>query len=148
MSDIRTAVVNGVATIEIARPEKKNALTLAMYQAMADALNAARDDPAVRAALITGQPGIFTSGNDLEDFMARPPGQGLATPQAAVIAVADAVPGEDQPARHVRVFARQRRRMRCVMLHLDHRQPLLSRPAGTGVAGVPVAGNHLSFHII
>ena len=74
---IKTAVVNGVATIENARPEKKNALTVAMYQAMADALNAARDDAAVRAVLITGQPGVFTSGNDIEDFMSRPPGQGI-----------------------------------------------------------------------
>ena len=73
---IKTATVNGVATIEIARPEKKNALTVAMYQAMADALTAAREDTAVRAVLITGQPGVFTSGNDIEDFMARPPGQG------------------------------------------------------------------------
>ena len=68
---IKTAIHNGVATIEIARPEKKNALTLAMYQAMADALNAAREDAAVRAVLITGQPGVFTSGNDIEDFMMR-----------------------------------------------------------------------------
>ncbi len=73
---IKTATINGVATIEIARPEKKNALTTAMYQAMADALRAANADGAVRAVLITGQPGIFTSGNDLEDFMQRPPGQG------------------------------------------------------------------------
>ncbi len=70
---IRTATLNGVATIEIARPEKKNALTQTMYQAMADALIAANTDAAVRAVLITGQPGIFTSGNDLEDFMQRPP---------------------------------------------------------------------------
>lgn len=70
---IRTATLNGVATIEIARPEKKNALTQAMYQAMADALVAAREDASVRAVLITGQPGIFTSGNDLEDFMKQPP---------------------------------------------------------------------------
>jgi enoyl-CoA hydratase/carnithine racemase len=73
---IRTGVLNGVASIEIARPDKKNALTVAMYQAMADALNAAREDKAVRAVLISGQPGVFTSGNDIEDFMARPPGQG------------------------------------------------------------------------
>ncbi|MBX3635185.1 MAG: enoyl-CoA hydratase [Rubrivivax sp.] len=73
---IKTGVHDGVATIEIARPEKKNALTQAMYQAMADALAAAREDGAVRAVLITGQPGIFTSGNDIEDFMQRPPGQG------------------------------------------------------------------------
>ena len=73
---IKTATLNGVATIEIARPEKKNALTIAMYQAMADAINGAKADAAVRALLITGQPGIFTSGNDLEDFMQRPPGSG------------------------------------------------------------------------
>jgi enoyl-CoA hydratase/carnithine racemase len=73
---IKTATLNGVATIEIARPEKKNALTIAMYRAMADALHAARADGAVRAVLMTGQPGIFTSGNDIEDFMSRPPGGG------------------------------------------------------------------------
>jgi enoyl-CoA hydratase/carnithine racemase len=73
---IRTATIDGVATIEIARPEKKNALTLAMYRAMADAIEAAKADPAVRALLITGQPGIFTSGNDLEDFAARSAGGG------------------------------------------------------------------------
>ena len=70
---IKTATLNGVATIEIARPEKKNALTIAMYQAMADGIDAAAADIAVRAVLITGQPGIFTSGNDLEDFMRSPP---------------------------------------------------------------------------
>jgi enoyl-CoA hydratase/carnithine racemase len=68
---IKTALLNGVYTIEIARPEKKNALTGAMYVAMAEALNAAVADGAVRSVLITGQPGIFTSGNDLEDFMPR-----------------------------------------------------------------------------
>jgi len=73
---IKTATLNGVATIEIARPDKKNALTMAMYQAMADAIDAAVADPAVRALLITGQPGIFTSGNDIEDFVQRPPGGG------------------------------------------------------------------------
>jgi enoyl-CoA hydratase/carnithine racemase len=70
---IRTATANGVATIEIARPEKKNALTQAMYAEMAEALAAAGADGAVRAVLIAGQPGVFTSGNDLEDFMQRPP---------------------------------------------------------------------------
>ena len=73
---IKTATIHGVCTIEIARPEKKNALTVAMYQAMTDALKAARTDNAVRAVLITGQPGVFTSGNDIEDFMTRAPGQG------------------------------------------------------------------------
>jgi len=69
---IKTATLNGVATIEIARPEKKNAITLDMYLAMAAALRDANGDPSVRAVLITGQPGIFTSGNDLEDFVQRP----------------------------------------------------------------------------
>ncbi|HTT03204.1 MAG TPA: enoyl-CoA hydratase [Steroidobacteraceae bacterium] len=70
---IRTTTANGVLTIEIARPEKKNALTLAMYQALTDAVHAAVADTAVRALLIVGQPGVFTSGNDLEDFLQRPP---------------------------------------------------------------------------
>jgi enoyl-CoA hydratase/carnithine racemase len=69
---IKTATLNGVATIEIARPEKKNAITVDMYAALAAALTAASADPSVRAVLITGQPGIFTSGNDLDDFMQRP----------------------------------------------------------------------------
>jgi enoyl-CoA hydratase/carnithine racemase len=76
---IKTATLNGVATIEIARPEKKNAITVDMYAAMAAALHSANTDPGVRAVLITGQPGIFTSGNDLEDFMQRPK-QGMDSP--------------------------------------------------------------------
>jgi enoyl-CoA hydratase/carnithine racemase len=70
---IQTTTANGVLTIEIARPEKKNALTIAMYDAMAQALSAALADDSVRAVLITGQPGLFTAGNDLQDFMQRPP---------------------------------------------------------------------------
>ena len=70
---IKTATLNGVLTIEIARPEKKNALTRDMYQAMADALVGANTDKAVRAVLFQGQPGMFTAGNDIEDFMGNPP---------------------------------------------------------------------------
>jgi enoyl-CoA hydratase/carnithine racemase len=83
---IKTATINGVATIEIARPEKKNALTQAMYTAMSDALDAAAEDKAVRAVLFTGQPGIFTAGNDLEDFMqrGREGGQGSAVESTPV----------------------------------------------------------------
>ena len=51
---IRTVNTNGVAVIEIARPEKKNALTAAMYTAMAEAILAADADTSVRALLITG----------------------------------------------------------------------------------------------
>jgi enoyl-CoA hydratase/carnithine racemase len=70
---IKTATADGVARIEIARPEKKNAITVAMYQQMADAIAAAHDDATVRAIVIYGQPDIFTAGNDLEDFMKNPP---------------------------------------------------------------------------
>jgi enoyl-CoA hydratase/carnithine racemase len=89
--------LNGVATIEIARPEKKNALTTAMYQAMADALVAAKADTAVRAVLITGQPGIFTSGNDIEDFMSRPPGGGSDSMESPVFQFMRALVDCDKP---------------------------------------------------
>ncbi|PXW91886.1 enoyl-CoA hydratase/carnithine racemase [Sphaerotilus hippei] len=69
---IKTATFQGVTTLEIARPDKKNALTTAMYESLCEGLLAAQADPAVRAVLITGQPGIFTSGNDLDDFLKRP----------------------------------------------------------------------------
>ena len=70
---ITAVTVNGVARVEIARPEKKNAITAAMYQSMADAIAAAHDDPMVRSILICGQKDIFTAGNDLEDFAKNPP---------------------------------------------------------------------------
>jgi enoyl-CoA hydratase/carnithine racemase len=70
---IKITTLNGVTTLEIARPEKKNALTLAMYTAMTEALRAAAADNGVCAVLITGQPGSFTAGNDLQDFMLQPP---------------------------------------------------------------------------
>jgi len=90
---IKTATINGVATIEIARPEKKNAITGAMYTALADAFDAAREDNAVRAILLTGQPGIFTSGNDIEDFVQRP----ASLEQAPSFAFMKALMGCDKP---------------------------------------------------
>jgi enoyl-CoA hydratase/carnithine racemase len=94
---IRTGVLNGVATLEIARPEKKNALTVAMYKALADGLHAAAQDAEVRAVLITGQPGIFTSGNDIEDFMSRPPGQGSEAADSPVFGFMRALLECDKP---------------------------------------------------
>ena len=58
-----------VATLRFNRPEKKNALTIAMYAGMVDALVDARDDDAVRAAAILGGD-VFTAGNDIGDFIA------------------------------------------------------------------------------
>jgi enoyl-CoA hydratase/carnithine racemase len=60
----------GVRLITIARPERKNALTQAMYAAMIEALAQGDGDPQVRVFVITAQGGIFTSGNDLADFAA------------------------------------------------------------------------------
>ena len=70
---VRTRLTDGVFRIEMARPEKKNALTAEMYQSMANALAAAEADPAVLVILISGAGGNFTAGNDLHDFLDKPP---------------------------------------------------------------------------
>jgi len=59
-----------VQMIRMNRPDKKNALTRAMYQAMAEALRQGDADPAVRVHVFLGVPGAFSAGNDLHDFMA------------------------------------------------------------------------------
>jgi len=70
-----------VTRIELNRPEKKNALTLEMYAAMAKALAEADADARVRAVLIHGQPACFCSGNDVKDFLEleRAPGASPAS---------------------------------------------------------------------
>ena len=74
MSDaIKITVGDGICHVQMTRPEKKNALTAAMYQSMADALADAENNPAVRVILISGSGGSFTAGNDLADFLATPP---------------------------------------------------------------------------
>ena len=59
-----------VQTIRMNRPDKKNALTRAMYAAMAAALTEGDADPAVRVHVFLGLPGMFSAGNDLADFLA------------------------------------------------------------------------------
>ena len=74
MSDhIAVSIADGIMTLQLNRPEKKNALTVAMYQTLADNLVAADKDPSVRVAVIRGTDDCFTSGNDLMDFMQNPP---------------------------------------------------------------------------
>ncbi len=73
MNHILSETGDGIARIEINRPDKKNALTAAMYQAMADAIKAAEADAGVRVLLIHGKPDLFTAGNDLQDFLDNPP---------------------------------------------------------------------------
>jgi len=58
----------GVATLTIDRPAKKNAITGEMYGQFVAHLGTASADPAVRAVLVTGAGGTFTAGNDLKDF--------------------------------------------------------------------------------
>jgi len=70
---IATAIDGGVLTIRFNRADKKNAITAAMYQAMAEALTAADSNAAVRVAVITGSGDAFTAGNDLKDFAENPP---------------------------------------------------------------------------
>ena len=72
-SSILTMNEAGVFRFQINRPDKKNALTLAMYDAMTEGLLAAEADPTVRVILFTGSGGHFTAGNDLSDFLNQPP---------------------------------------------------------------------------
>lgn len=73
MPHIQTTTKDRITRIELDRADKKNAITADMYQAMADALKAAESDPQVRVVLIHGKPDCFTAGNDLKDFLERPP---------------------------------------------------------------------------
>lgn len=71
MSDaIKIAIDEGVMVLTFNRPEKKNALSNAMYRTLAEALEEAEADPAIRVVLFEGQGGVFTAGNDLKDFAA------------------------------------------------------------------------------
>lgn len=73
MNRIVTELEGGILRVQFNRADKKNAITAAMYQALAHALRHAERDNAVRVALIHGTPGVFTAGNDLQDFLANPP---------------------------------------------------------------------------
>jgi enoyl-CoA hydratase/carnithine racemase len=57
-----------VRTVVINRPEKKNALTVAMYRRLAEELEQAAEDPAIRVVVLTGVDGVYCAGNDLADF--------------------------------------------------------------------------------
>ena len=70
-----------IRTVRMNRPDKKNALTAAMYQAMAVALESANVHKDIRCVVIAGAPGAFSAGNDLAEFaQAASSGEGLGTP--------------------------------------------------------------------
>jgi len=67
---IRTDLADGVLTVTLARPDKKNAITQVMYAAMAEATRRAKDDASVRVLLFRGEGDAFSAGNDIADFIA------------------------------------------------------------------------------
>ncbi len=71
--NILTTITDKVLTLEISRPDKKNALTGEMYHQMAEALSSANLDNKISVVLIKGQVDLFTSGNDVKDFLNRDP---------------------------------------------------------------------------
>ena len=73
---------NSVLSIALARPDRRNAITVAMYAALADAIESAADDPSIRLITLEGEGEDFTAGNDLGDFLqAMPqPGEGQDIP--------------------------------------------------------------------
>lgn len=91
-----------VQVIRMNRPDKKNAITRAMYGAMAKALTDGDADPAVRCHVFLGIPGAFSSGNDMADFMVVAMGgdggtevfdflMALATSQKPMVSAADGI---------------------------------------------------------
>ena len=81
MGHVQTELNSGILRITIDRPEKKNALTNAMYTGLADAVEQGEANPDVRVMLLHGNGDSFTAGNDLEDFVANP-WKGQAVPSA------------------------------------------------------------------
>ncbi len=72
-TEILTHVERGVMTLTLNRLDRKNAITTAMYNAIADALTAAQADAAVRVAVVQGHETVFSAGNDIGDFLNLPP---------------------------------------------------------------------------
>ena len=73
MSDILTHIDAGVMTITLNRLDKKNSITSTMYAAMADAVAQAAADARVRVVLFQGHESVFSAGNDIGDFLNKPP---------------------------------------------------------------------------
>jgi enoyl-CoA hydratase/carnithine racemase len=87
MSDVLQHVELGVMTLTLNRVDKKNSFTASMYSQLADALGAAADDAAVRVVLFQGHETIFSAGNDIGDFLNKPP----STPDSPVFRFLNAI---------------------------------------------------------
>jgi enoyl-CoA hydratase/carnithine racemase len=84
MSDIITERSGNILRIQLNRPEKKNAMTSAMYITLTVLLNNAAKDNQIRVVLWHGAGDSFSAGNDIQDFLKNPPGPG-ESPQARLI---------------------------------------------------------------
>jgi enoyl-CoA hydratase/carnithine racemase len=73
MSDVRVEQDGAVMSLVLDRPRRRNALTGDMYEALGRALAEAEADDSVNVVLFRGSEDTFTAGNDLEDFLERPP---------------------------------------------------------------------------
>ena len=73
MSDVLQHVESGVMTLTLNRVDKKNSFTAAMYAALADALTHAVSDTSVRVVMFQGHETVFSAGNDIGDFLNKPP---------------------------------------------------------------------------
>ncbi len=70
---ITTENRDGVCCIGLARPARKNAISLAMYAQLAEAIEAAERDDGVGVIVLHGDPAVFCAGNDIQDFLEHPP---------------------------------------------------------------------------
>jgi len=77
---VTTELREGVLEVRLQRPEKKNALTTAMYAALAAALKRADAEPAIRVVWLTGSADSFSSGNDVSNFVERAEDEGGISP--------------------------------------------------------------------
>jgi len=80
MSDVIITDEGSVRVIRMNRPEKKNALTLPMYTAMAEAISSAGQADQVRCLMLAGTPAAFCAGNDIGDFIAMAQSGALGQP--------------------------------------------------------------------
>jgi enoyl-CoA hydratase/carnithine racemase len=93
MDDIITQHAGGILRVQLNRPTKRNAMTSAMYVALAGILNEAANDESTRVVLWHGAGDSFCAGNDVEDFLKNPPGP-EESPQARLM---DALLNFDKP---------------------------------------------------
>ncbi|MGJ3508550.1 enoyl-CoA hydratase-related protein [Enemella sp. A6] len=75
--DISVELSNGILTVTLDRPDKRNAISNEMYRVLADAVERAETDSAVRVLVIRANGEMFTSGNDLGDFAAMSQGRSI-----------------------------------------------------------------------